>query len=98
MACADAVIYKLLRCAVSPDYEKLRDSHVAHIKIIGPREARWITAAQFLKRQVNEGSAWAHLDIAGMAWHDKDGPTYAKGATGYGVRLLDRFIADHYEG
>ena len=41
---------------------------------------------------------WAHLDIAGMAWADKDGPVYAKGATGYGVRLLDRYIAAKHEG
>ncbi len=95
---ADASGDKLWRFPLSPAYDKLLDSPIADIKNIGPREAGSITAAQFLKRFVNEGVAWAHLDIAGMAWHDKDGPTYAKGATGYGVRLLDRFIADHYEG
>ncbi|WOF41743.1 leucyl aminopeptidase [Sphingopyxis indica] len=89
---------KLWRFPLSPAYDKLIDSPIADIKNIGPREAGSITAAQFLKRFVNEGVAWAHLDIAGMAWHDKDGPTYAKGATGYGVRLLDRLIADHFEG
>lgn len=68
------------------------------MKNIGPREGGSITAAQFLKRFVDEGVAWAHLDIAGMAWADKDGPVYAKGATGYGVRLLDRYIAAKHEG
>ena len=62
------------------------------------REAGSITAAQFIKRFVDDGVAWAHLDIAGMAWSDKAKPTYDKGATGYGVRLLDQYIADTVEG
>ena len=41
---------------------------------------------------------WAHLDIAGMAWSDKPKPTYDKGATGFGVRLLDEYIAANVEG
>jgi leucyl aminopeptidase len=89
---------KLWRFPLSPAYDKLIDSPIADMKNIGPREGGSITAAQFLKRYVNEGVAWAHLDIAGMAWADKDGPVYGKGATGYGVRLLDRFIADCHEG
>ena len=40
---------------------------------------------------------WAHLDIAGVAWSKKDAPTVPKGATAFGVRLLDRFVADYYE-
>jgi leucyl aminopeptidase len=40
---------------------------------------------------------WAHLDIAGMVWAAKPGAVWDKGATGYGVRLLDRFIADNFE-
>ncbi|MGB3318917.1 MAG: leucyl aminopeptidase [Sphingopyxis granuli] len=89
---------KLWRFPLSPAYDKLLDSPIADMKNIGPREAGSITAAQFLKRFVGEGVAWAHLDIAGMAWADKDGPVWAKGATGYGVRLLDRYIADNHEG
>ena len=89
---------KLWRFPLSPAYDKLIDSPIADMKNIGPREGGSITAAQFLKRYVNAGVAWAHLDIAGMAWADKDGPVYGKGATGYGVRLLDRFIADYHEG
>lgn len=89
---------KLWRFPLSPAYDKLIDSPIADMKNIGPREGGSITAAQFIKRYVKDGVAWAHLDIAGMAWHDKDGRTYAKGATGYGVRLLDRYIAANHEG
>jgi leucyl aminopeptidase len=44
-----------------------------------------------------EGVSWAHLDIAGMVWSDKPGALFDKGATGYGVRLLDRLVADLLE-
>ena len=68
------------------------------MKNVGPRGAGSITAAQFIKRFVDEGVAWAHLDIAGMVWADKPGTYHDKGATGYGVRLLDRFVAEVAEG
>lgn len=97
-AAGEASNNRLWRFPLLPAYDKLIDSPIADMKNVGPREAGSITAAQFLKRFVGDGVAWAHLDIAGMAWHDKDGPVYAKGATGYGVRLLDRFIADNFEG
>ncbi|RDE06361.1 leucyl aminopeptidase [Sphingomonas aracearum] len=89
---------QLWRFPLSPTYDKLIDSPIADMKNVGPRGAGSITAAQFLQRFVEEGVRWAHLDIAGMVWSDKDGPNYAKGATGYGVRLLDRFVADNFEG
>lgn len=89
---------KLWRFPLSPAYDKLIDSPIADMKNIGPREGGSITAAQFLKRFVDEGVAWAHLDIAGTAWSDKDGAVHGKGATGYGVRLLDRYIAANHEG
>lgn len=98
IAAGEASNNKLWRFPLSPAYDKLIDSPIADIKNVGPREGGSITAAQFIKRFVDEGVKWAHLDIAGMAWHDKEGPVYAKGATGYGVRLLDRFIADNFEG
>ncbi|MFC3785275.1 leucyl aminopeptidase [Sphingopyxis italica] len=98
LAAGDASDNKLWRFPLSPAYDKLIDSPIADMKNIGPREGGSITAAQFLKRYVEDGVAWAHLDIAGMAWGDKDGPVYAKGATGYGVRLLDRYIAANHEG
>ena len=87
----------LWRMPVGPAYDKLIDSPIADIKNVGPRDAGSITAAQFLQRFIQDGVKWAHLDIAGMVWADKDGPTWAKGATGYGVKLLDRFVADNYE-
>ena len=93
-----AVNEKLWRFPLSDAYDKLIDSPIADIKNIGPREGGSITAAQFLQRFVEPGVKWAHLDIAGMVWSDKDGPTYAKGATGYGVRLLESFVAARLEG
>lgn len=88
---------KLWRFPLSPAYDKLLDSPIADMKNIGPRYAGSITAAQFLQRFVDKGVRWAHLDIAGMVWSDKPGATFDKGATGYGVRLLDRLVRDHFE-
>lgn len=87
----------LWRFPLSDAYNKLIDSPIADMKNVGPRGAGSITAAQFIQRFVDTGVRWAHLDIAGMVWADKPGPTYDKGATGYGVRLLDRFVADNFE-
>ena len=89
---------KLWRMPLSAAYDKLIDSPVADIKNIGPREAGSITAAQFLGRFIKPGMPWAHLDIAGMVWSQKPGHTWDKGATGYGVRLLDQFVRDVVEG
>jgi leucyl aminopeptidase len=69
---------------------------IADMKNITGRPGGSITAAQFIARFIN-GKPWAHLDIAGMAWATKDAATVPKGATGYGVRLLDRLVADHFE-
>ncbi|KRB85982.1 aminopeptidase [Sphingomonas sp. Root710] len=88
---------KLWRMPLGDTYDKLIDSPIADMKNVGPREAGSITAAQFLKRYIDDGVRWAHLDIAGMVWSSKPGATWDKGATGYGVRLLDRFIADTVE-
>ena len=88
----------LWRCPIGAAYDKLIDSPIADMKNVGPREGGSITAAQFIKRFVDEGVKWAHLDIAGTVWTAKPGTVWDKGATGYGVRLLDRFIADNFEG
>ena len=88
----------LWRQPLGEAYDRLIDSHIADMKNVGPREGGSITAAQFLQRFVDDGVKWAHLDIAGMAWSDKPKPTYDKGATGYGVRLLDEYIAANHEG
>jgi leucyl aminopeptidase len=88
---------KLWRFPLSEAYDKLIDSPIADMKNVGARGAGSITAAQFIQRFVDDGVKWAHLDIAGMVWSDKDGVNHAKGATGYGVRLLDRFVRDAFE-
>jgi len=89
---------KLWRMPLGTEYDKLIDSPIADMKNIGPREGGSITAAQFLQRFIKEGTPWAHLDIAGMVWSNKPGATWDKGATGYGVRLLDQFVRDVVEG
>ena len=85
------------RMPLAEAYDRDIDSDAADVKNIGGgRAAGSITAAQFLQRFVNN-VPWAHLDIAGMAWSSKDAPTVPKGATAFGVRLLDRFVATYYE-
>jgi leucyl aminopeptidase len=86
----------LWRMPLGEAYDKLINSDIADMKNIGNRYGGSITAAQFLQRFVKD-TPWAHLDIAGMAWAEKDSPMVPKGATAFGVRLLDRFIADNYE-
>ncbi len=86
------------RMPLGDAYNKLIDSPIADIKNVGPREAGSITAAQFLQRFVQDGVEWAHIDIAGMVWAAKPGATWDKGATGYGVRLMNQFVADNFEG
>ena len=88
---------KLWRFPLSPAYDKLLDSPIADMKNIGGKGAGSITAAQFLQRFIKDGTPWAHCDIAGMVWSDKPGATWGKGATGYGVRLMDRLIGDTAE-
>ncbi len=88
---------KLWRFPLGDAYDKLIDSPIADMKNIGPREGGSITAAQFIKRFVDDGVKWAHLDIAGMVWASEPGRTWDKGATGYGVRLLDRFVKENWE-
>ncbi|MDP7549089.1 MAG: leucyl aminopeptidase [Alphaproteobacteria bacterium] len=85
------------RMPLSDAYDKKINCAIADMKNIGGRDAGSITAAQFLQRFVNK-VPWAHLDIAGVAWGDKGKPTVPKGGTGWGVRLLDRLVANHYEG
>ncbi|RXZ65647.1 leucyl aminopeptidase [Pelagerythrobacter rhizovicinus] len=89
---------RLWRLPLDPAYDKLIDSQIADMKNVGPRPAGSITAAQFLQRFIEKGTAWAHCDIAGMVWADKPGATWDKGATGYGARLIDRFVRDTLEG
>jgi len=89
---------KLWRFPLGSAYDKLIDSQIADMKNVGPRNGGAITAAQFLQRYIDKGRPWAHLDIAGVVWADKPGATWEKGATGYGVRLIDRYVRDKLEG
>jgi leucyl aminopeptidase len=87
------------RLPLGAGYDKQIDSEVADMKNIGNAgNAGSITAAQFLQRFVDDGRAWAHLDIAGTAWKPgNDNPLEPTWATGWGVRILDRLVADNYE-
>ena len=88
----------LWRMPLAAAYNKMMDSPAADMKnISGSRNAGSVTAAEFLQRFVQKGTLWSHLDIAGMAWSEKDSPTTPRGATGYGVRLLDQLVAKYYE-
>ena len=86
------------RMPLGEAYDKQIKSDIADMKNVGGRPGGSITAAQFIQRFVTNKRPWAHLDIAGVAWSSKDLPTSPKGATAFGVRLLDRLVADHYEG
>jgi leucyl aminopeptidase len=88
---------KVWRLPLGEAYDRQIKSDIADMKHVGGRPGGAITAAQFLQRFVN-GKPWAHLDIAGMAWSSKDAPVTPKGATAYGVRLLDTLVAMHFEG
>jgi leucyl aminopeptidase len=89
---------KLWRMPLAEPFDRLIDSPIADMKNVGPREGGSITAAQFIQRFIEEGVRWAHVDMAGKAWSDKAGTTYDKGATGYGVRLIDQYVAEVLEG
>ena len=88
---------KVWRMPLAESFDRLIDSPIADMKNVGPREGGSITAAQFIQRFVENGVKWAHIDMAGKAWSDKAAATYEKGATGYGVRLLDQYVADVLE-
>jgi leucyl aminopeptidase len=95
-AAGQATGERVWRMPLDDAYDKLIRSDIADMKNIGGRPGGSITAAQFIQRFVN-GKPWAHLDIAGMAWSTKDAAIIPKGATAFGVRLLDRLVADNYE-
>jgi len=98
-AAGEAVEEGVWRLPMSKAYAKQTKSPIADLQNIGTggRGAGSIVAAEFLKKFVND-VPWVHLDIAGMAWSKQDKPTVPKGGTGYGVRLLDRFVRDNHEG
>ncbi|HEY9569117.1 MAG TPA: leucyl aminopeptidase [Thalassobaculum sp.] len=95
-AAGDAVGEAVWRMPLGDAYNKQMDSDVADMKNAGPRWGGAITAACFLERFVNK-VPWVHMDIAGVAWSRKDRSTTPKGASGFGVRALDRLVRDHVE-
>ncbi|MCK9542991.1 MAG: leucyl aminopeptidase [Novosphingobium sp.] len=97
-AAGAAVGDRLWRFPLGPAYDKMIESPIADMKNVGPRYGGSITAAQFLQRYVENGTPWAHLDIAGTVWTDKPGTTWDKGASGFGVRLIDRYVKDNLVG
>ena len=89
---------KVWRLPLHENYDKLMNSKNAdmqNINYVGG--AGSTTAAQFLQRFIINKTPWAHLDIAGMAFSKYAGSLNSSGATGYGVRLLDKFVEDNYE-
>jgi leucyl aminopeptidase len=87
---------KVWRLPMGPEYDKMMDSQFADMKNAGARNGGSITAAQFLQRFVGE-TPWAHLDIAGTAMGAPKTEINQSWGSGYGVRLLDRLVADYYE-
>lgn len=90
---------KLWRMPLHEDYDAMINSDIADMANIGnvPGAAGSSTAAHFIKRFIQEGVEWAHLDIAGVANSNKPSSLGPKGAVGYGVRLLEKFIKENYE-
>jgi len=87
---------RVWRLPLGPEYDKMIDSKFADMKNTGGRHGGSITAAQFLQRFVN-GTPWAHLDIAGTGMSALQTETNRSWGSGWGVRLLDRLVRDHYE-
>jgi leucyl aminopeptidase len=88
---------KLWRLPLGPKYDKMIESKVADIKNTGGKWGGSISAAQFLQRFVKEGTPWAHLDIAGTAMSSVDSDVNRSWGSGFGVRLLDQLVRNHYE-
>ena len=97
VAAGKSVGEQVWRLPLAEAYDRDIDSDAADMKNIGGgRAAGSVIGAQFLQRFI-DGIPWAHLDIAGTAWSSKDAPTVPKGATAFGVRLLDRLVSQYYE-
>ena len=89
---------KVWRLPLHKNYDKLMDSKTADVQNINyAGGAGSITAAQFLQRFILNKTPWAHLDIAGMAFSKKASNLNPRGATGFGVRLLNKFVEENYE-
>jgi leucyl aminopeptidase len=87
---------RVWRMPLGPEYDKQIDSQFADMKNTGTRNGGSITAAQFLQRFVDD-TPWAHLDIAGTAMGAPKSEINQSWGSGYGVRLLERLVAEYYE-
>ena len=87
---------RVWRMPLAKAYDKLIDSKTADMKNIGGRHAGAITGAQFLQRFIKD-TPWAHIDVAGVAMDSNKSEINQSWASGWGVRLLDRLVTDHYE-
>lgn len=92
----ETTLERVWRLPMAPEYDKMIDSKFADMKNTGGRWAGSITAAQFLKRFIKD-TPWAHLDIAGTAMGSPSTDINRSWGSGYGVRLLDRYVRDTYE-
>ncbi len=97
-AAGEATGDRLWRMPLTPAHDEMIKSDIADMQNIGGKGGGSSTAAAFLGRFIQDGVSWAHLDIAGMAWNQKDKPTCPKGGSGYGVRLLDEYVRANHEG
>ncbi len=96
-AAGDAVNEKLWRFPLDREYDRHIESRIADMKNVGSgRYAGSIAGAKLLERFI-DGIPWAHLDIAGVTWRTRGRPLVPPGGTAFGVRLLDRYVADHLE-
>ncbi|SFM44229.1 leucyl aminopeptidase [Methylobacterium pseudosasicola] len=95
-AAGEATGEKVWRMPLIPAYDKAIDSKFADMKNTGGRHGGAATAASFIKRYVEE-VPWAHLDIAGVAMSSNASEINRSWGAGWGVRLLDRLVRDHYE-
>lgn len=99
LAASETTTEKTWRLPLAKEYDKLLDSPFADMKNIGGPTAGSITAAQFLQRFVGKDTPWAHLDIAGMGMKNtRNDPRETTFGTGFGARLMNRWVADNYEG
>jgi leucyl aminopeptidase len=97
LTAGEATGERVWRMPLAPEYDKLIDSKVADMKNTGGRHGGAITAAQLLARFVGK-TPWAHLDIAGTALGSPQSEINKSWSSGWGVRLLDHLVAEHYEG
>ena len=98
VASGKAVGEELWQLPLNDAWDKAIDTPQADMKnIAGNRDAGSAIGAHFLKRFIQKNVTWAHLDIAGVAWANKDKTSVPKGATAFGVRLLNHYIAEKIE-